>query len=84
MKAQTRINMNFISRLLEGFDGQIDDLVKLTCYYKTDGSERSLYDSMTIWSECFTIQAPASTNVPLENLGFEGVELEIEGVALLR
>jgi enamine deaminase RidA (YjgF/YER057c/UK114 family) len=83
MAAQTRINMDFIRSLFAGFDARMEDMVKLTCFYKTQGSAASLHENLAVRSSYFDGTGPASTSVPLENLGFEGVMLEIEGIGLL-
>ena len=83
MAAQTRVNMDFIQNIFAGFGAKMEQMVKLTCFYKTQGDATSLHDNLAIRSGYFSGVGPASTSVPLENLGFEGVMLEIEGIALM-
>lgn len=82
MALQTRVNMDFIRNLLAGFDVNLQHMVKLTCFYKSHGDAASLHENLAIRSAYFDHIGPASTSVPLENLGFEDVMLEIEGIAL--
>jgi enamine deaminase RidA (YjgF/YER057c/UK114 family) len=83
MAAQTHINMEFVRNLLAGFGATMEDMVKLTCFYRTSGEQNGLHENLAIRSSYFGQLGPASTSVPLENLGFEGVMLEIEGIALM-
>jgi enamine deaminase RidA (YjgF/YER057c/UK114 family) len=81
MKAQTQICMDYVARILAGFGAGLDDVLKLTCFYKTKGAASDLYATVATRSAMFARRGPPSTTVPLENLGFEGVMLEIEGIA---
>jgi enamine deaminase RidA (YjgF/YER057c/UK114 family) len=83
MKEQTRICMEYVARILAGFGASLDDMLKLTCFYKTKGATEDLHDTLATRSGFFGARGPASTTVPLENLGFEGVMLEIEGIAVV-
>ena len=83
MAAQTRVSMDFIAAILAGFGATMDDMVKISCFYVSNGSPESLHQNLAIRSGYFTGAGPASTSVPLEKLGFEGIMLEIEGIAVL-
>jgi enamine deaminase RidA (YjgF/YER057c/UK114 family) len=83
MAAQTRICMDSIAKILAGFGAGLGDMLKLVCFYKTKGSPEDVHETLAIRSKSFDGAGPASTTVPLENLGFEGVMLEIEGIAVL-
>lgn len=83
MKAQTRICMEYVERILAGFGASLGDMLKVTCFYKTKGATEDLHETLAIRSGFFGAKGPASTTVPLENLGFEGVMLEIEGIAVV-
>jgi enamine deaminase RidA (YjgF/YER057c/UK114 family) len=83
MKEQTRICMDYVARILAGFGASLDDMLKLTCFYKTKGATEDLHETLATRSGLFGARGPASTTVPLENLGFEGVMLEIEGIAVV-
>jgi enamine deaminase RidA (YjgF/YER057c/UK114 family) len=81
--AQARVSMDFIAAILAGFGATVDDMLKISCFYVSDGTPESLHANLAIRSGYFTDPAPASTSVPLEKLGFEGIMLEIEGIAAL-
>jgi enamine deaminase RidA (YjgF/YER057c/UK114 family) len=81
MKAQTRICMDYVANVLAGFGAGLDDMLKLTCFYKTRGAASDFHETVTTRTAMFPGSGPPSTTVPLENLGFEGVMLEIEGIA---
>ena len=82
-EAQTRITMEFIRSVLAGFGATMDDLVKTTCFYKSDGTPEALHANLAIRSSWFTEPACAQTSVPLATMGLEGLMLEIEGIAVL-
>jgi enamine deaminase RidA (YjgF/YER057c/UK114 family) len=82
-EAQTRITMEFIRSVLAGFGASMDDLVKTTCFYKSDGTPEALHANLAIRSSCFPEPAAAQTSVPLITMGLEGLMLEIEGIAVL-
>ncbi|MCU1276275.1 MAG: Enamine deaminase RidA [Bryobacterales bacterium] len=81
MRAQTRNVMESIQSLLAGFELGMDSIAKLTCFYRTRGSSADLMDMISACGEFLPDPAPPITIVPLENLGFEDVTLEIEGLA---
>jgi enamine deaminase RidA (YjgF/YER057c/UK114 family) len=80
---QTRITMEFIKAVLAGFGATLDDLVKTTCFYKSDGTPEALHANLAIRSGYFRDPAGATTSVPLATMGLEGLMLEIEGIAVL-
>jgi enamine deaminase RidA (YjgF/YER057c/UK114 family) len=82
-EAQARITMDFIASVLAGFGATLDDLVKTTCFYKSDGTPEALHANLAIRSSCFSEPAAAQTSVPLMTMGLEGLMLEIEGIAVL-
>lgn len=82
MRAQARNVMEAIRSILAGFGTGLDSVIKLTCFYKTRGDQRDLTDMLDVVSAYYEEPAPPITIVPLENLGFEDVTLEIEGLAL--
>lgn len=78
---QTEIVMESIRAILAGFGAGLEDLLKVTCFYKGSGDPAELHACLSIQSALFGAVGPAATSVPLGNLGFEGVMLEIEGIA---
>jgi enamine deaminase RidA (YjgF/YER057c/UK114 family) len=83
MRAQTRVTMDFINAILAGFGATMDDMVKVSCFYVGHGKPEALHENLAIRSSYFADPGPASTSVPLEKLGFEGIMLEVEGIAVL-
>jgi enamine deaminase RidA (YjgF/YER057c/UK114 family) len=83
MRAQTHNVMRAIRDILLGFGADLDSLVKLTCFYKTRGQPNDLAQMLEACTGYLPDPAPPMTIVPLENLGFEDVTLEIEGLALV-
>lgn len=81
--AQTRITMDFIRNILDGFGASMNDLVMTKCFYLGDGTPEALHDNLAIRSACFADPAAATTSVPLKTMGLEGLMLEIEGIAML-
>jgi enamine deaminase RidA (YjgF/YER057c/UK114 family) len=83
MAEQTEITMDFIDSVLAGFGATMDDLVKTTCFYKSDGTPESLHTNLALRSRRFSAPANASTSVSLETMGLEGLMLETEGIAIV-
>ena len=83
MKTQTRVTMDFIDAILAGFGTTMDDMVKVSCFYVGHGKPEAAHENLALRSSYFADPGPASTSVPLEKLGFEGIMLEIEGIAVL-
>jgi len=79
---QTRITMEFIRSILEGFGASLDDLVMSKCFYLSDGTPEALHDNLGIRSSSFKEPAAVTTNVALKTMGLEGLMLEIEGIAI--
>jgi enamine deaminase RidA (YjgF/YER057c/UK114 family) len=80
---QTDMTMDYIESVLAGFGATMDDLVKTTCFYKSDGTPEALHTNLELRSRRFKAPAGASTSVSLETMGLEGLMLEIEGIALV-
>ncbi|MEM7227087.1 MAG: RidA family protein [Pseudomonadota bacterium] len=84
LKAQTRIAMEGIARVLDGLGADLFDLVKLSAFYVTDGTvvERDLLQEIARHLPSGATPGPAITLVPLEALAFPGMEIEIEAIAM--
>lgn len=83
MQRQAEITMDFIQAVLAGFGATPDDLVKTTCFYRSDGTPQSLHTNLAARSRRFAPPAHAATSVALETMGLEGLMLEIEGIAIV-
>jgi enamine deaminase RidA (YjgF/YER057c/UK114 family) len=80
---QTDMTMDYIEAVLAGFGATMDNLIKTTCFYKSDGTPEALHANLQLRSRRFKAPANASTSVSLETMGLEGLMLEIEGIALV-
>ena len=80
---QTEMTMDYIEAVLAGFGATMDDLIKTTCFFKSDGTPEALHTNLQLRSRRFKAPANASTSVSLETMGLEGLMLEIEGIALI-
>ena len=84
MRAQTRNVMELIRNLLAGFELGMDFDRKTHLLLSHARLGEDLGDMIEVCREFVSDPAPPITIVPLENLGFEDVTLEIEGLAFAR
>lgn len=82
-KEQTRITMQHIRNILDGFGASMDDLVMTKSFYLSDGTPEALHDNLAARSSCFADPAAATTSIALQTMGLEGLMLEIEGLAIV-
>lgn len=82
--AQTRIAMDDICRVLEGVGADRADLVKLTAFYLPDDrlDEHGLLELIAACLGDSAVPGPAITLVPLVTHCFDGLTIEIEGIAM--
>ena len=82
---QTCASMDFVQRVVEDLGATMDDVVKVNTFYKdAKGADpERLHANLAVRSERFSSPGPVSTGVPLEALGLEGIEIEIEAYAML-
>jgi enamine deaminase RidA (YjgF/YER057c/UK114 family) len=83
MEAQTRASMDHIRNILDGFGVTMDSVVKVNCFYKSGGAPEELHENLAIRSSYFRAPGPATTGIPLEKLGLEGLTIEIEAMAIV-
>jgi enamine deaminase RidA (YjgF/YER057c/UK114 family) len=81
MDAQTRASMDHIQNILAGFGVTLDSVIKVNCFYRSGGTPDELHRNLAIRSSYFREPGPATTGIPLENLGLEGLTIEIEAIA---
>lgn len=76
--------MAHIGEVLESAGATLSDLVKLSVYYNSDGTvdESALLDDLAGCLADFEGPGPVVTLIPLEKLSFEGMEIEIDGIAM--
>jgi len=81
MKAQTRQVFENIRNLLESAGSSLKDIVKINTYI-TDGSK--FMDMLSVRSEIFRDDPPASTAVVVAGLAFPALLIEVEAIAIKR
>lgn len=84
LAAQTGIAMDGVLRILEGMDAAPGDLMKLTAFYvmgdKPD--EQAILEIMAAKLGTLREPGPAITLVPIVSNCFDGLSIEIEGIAM--
>lgn len=83
LAAQTKHVMETIETILGGFGKDCNCLPKLTILYATDGNPEDLETVLAIVRPFFSRAMPTLTLIPLVRLGFEGIEIEIEGIGII-
>ena len=85
MQAQTRTAMDNISKVLAGLGASMDDVVKVTTFFKGDGGGADLHENLSIRSSYFSDPGPATTGIPLPFLAYSeaGMMIEIEVIGML-
>ena len=78
LTAQTHASMENIRRILAAFGLGFDDAVKVLALYHGDFGEDALNANLPIRSSYFTDPAPATTGVPLPELAYPGMMIEID------
>lgn len=84
LQTQTVHSMENVGRVLDSAGASLSDLVKLTAYYSNDGSVNET-DLLELLASCLKDvdgPGPAVTLVPLPELSFKGMEIEIDGIAM--
>ena len=83
MVKQTRVCMELIRDVLKSYGAKMDDIVKVNTFYKGGASYDQLHKNLSIRSASFKDPGPTTTGIPLEALGTEGTEIEIEAYAIV-
>jgi enamine deaminase RidA (YjgF/YER057c/UK114 family) len=81
---QTNITMDNIAKVLGGFGLTLDDIVKNNAFYRGTAGPDTIVANQRVRSARFKEPGPASTGVPLKFLAYEGMETEIEVIAMVR
>ncbi|WP_406649760.1 RidA family protein [Aliisedimentitalea scapharcae] len=84
MVAQTRIAMGNVTRVLAEFGADLDDVVKVTTFYQGSASAEALHENLLIRSNSYTAPGPATTGIPVPNLVYPDMVIEIEVIAVLQ
>ncbi|MEM7069283.1 MAG: Rid family hydrolase [Pseudomonadota bacterium] len=83
MVAQTKTSMENLAKVLAGFGATLDNVVKITTFYKGSASAEALHENLLIRSNSYSEPGPATTGIPIPNLVYEGMMIEIEAIAAL-
>ncbi|MGB0507365.1 MAG: RidA family protein [Pikeienuella sp.] len=83
MVAQTRIAMDNIASVLAEFGATLDDVVKVTTFYQGSASAEALHENLLIRSASYTAPGPATTGVPVAELVYDQMVIEIEVIAIV-
>jgi len=81
--AQTRRALAYIETVLADLGASMDDVVKVTTFYRGDASAEALHDNLNIRSRAFTEPGPATSGIPVPCLVYEHMCIEIEVIAVL-
>ncbi|CUJ98606.1 2-aminomuconate deaminase [Ruegeria denitrificans] len=83
MVTQTRIAMENVVRVLDEFGATLNDVIKVTTFYQGSASAEALHENLLIRSNSYTAPGPATTGIPVPNLVYEDMVIEIEVIAML-
>ena len=83
MVSQTRIAMRNIESVLEEFGATLNNVVKVTTFYQGSASAEALHENLLIRSASYTKPGPATSGIPVTNLVYESMVIEIEVIAIL-
>lgn len=83
MVEQTKIAMEYIRRVLDGFSAKFDDVVNVLTFYEGGASADTLHDNLKVRSDCYTEPGPTSTGIPFPFLAYQSMVIEIEIIAMM-
>ncbi len=83
MVAQTKRAMNNIANVLAEFGARLDDVVKVTTFYQGQACAEALHENLMIRSNSYTEPGPATTGIPVRNLVYKSMIIEIEVIAMI-
>jgi enamine deaminase RidA (YjgF/YER057c/UK114 family) len=82
LAAQARAALHFVRQVLASSGAGPGDLVKVNAFYRGGTDPAPFHQLLRIMAEEGVTAGAAVTAVPLEKLGLEGMEVEIEGWAV--
>ena len=82
LSAQTHQAMAHIKTVLEALGAGFDDVCKVTTLYSGDCGADALHANLPIRSSYFTDPGPATTGIPLPQLAYDQMMIEIEIFAM--
>ena len=80
---QTELVMRYVAQVLGAADACFDDVLKLNTYYCHKASAGGLQDGADPRSRRFSPPGPASSDVPVDELAYAGMLVEIEAIAAI-
>jgi len=83
MVQQTKIALNNIQTILADLGAAMDDIVKVTTFYKGSASAEALHENLQIRSKAFNKPGPATSGIPMPYLVYEAMVIEIEVIAVV-
>ena len=83
MAVQSRVSMDNIGKILDGFGASYSDIFKMNSFYAGTDDPQDLHTNVNIRSSYFNKPGPASTGIPLNSLAYEGMLTEFETVAMI-
>ena len=83
MSAQTHQAMKHIGTILNELGADYDDICKVGTFYRGDWGADALHSNLPIRSSYFSEPGPATTGIPLPDLAYEGMAIEIEAFAMV-
>ena len=83
MIAQTKRSMDNIAKVLSEFGATLDDVVKVTTFYQGQASAQALHQNLMIRSNSYCEPGPATTGIPVRNLVYPSMIIEIEVIAMI-
>ena len=80
---QTELVMRYVARVLEAAGACFDDVLKLNTYYCHRVGSGALQEGADPRSRCFPPPGPALSDVPVDELAYAGMLVEIEAIAAI-
>ena len=80
---QTELVMRYVAQVLEAAGACFDDVLKLNTYYCHRVGAGALRDGADPRSHCFSPPGPALSDVPVDELAYAGMLVEIEAIAAI-
>ena len=80
---QTGLAMRYVARVLGAAGACFDDVLKLDTYHCHRVGAGALQEGADPRSRCFSSPGPASSDVPVDELAYAGMLVEIEAIAAI-
>ena len=74
---------NHIGKVLEGFGASFGDIMKVNAFYTGTDEPDDLHANVNARSSYFSKPGPASTGVPLNDLAYEDMLIEIDTISMV-